>query len=696
MSFLVPAFLGGLALLAVPIIIHLTQRQRSEVTAFPSLMFLRRVPFRTSNRRRIRHPLLFALRCLALVLLALAFARPYLPGTPAPEVGDSARDVVLLLDTSHSLGYGDRWDRALSEAGDVLGGLAPGDRAALVAFADRATEEVALTEDLLAVRAALGRVVPGSRSTRFDPALQLAGRILAESDRSQREVVLISDYQRVGWSDGGGTRLPVGVALIPVDLSDPEASNLAVADVELQPERNGRVRVVARVANMGTESVDALDVSLELGGKIIGTRPTAVPPRGAATVSFDGVALPEGSTRGEVRIDADEMTGDDALRFMAAPDEGIEVLLLEGGGGRDDRSLFLERALSIGNDPAIRLTRRPAASLVSGWLATASAVIVNDADILEGAGSRALLDWVREGGGLIVLLGQRASPSRWSADIAASLGGQVVGVEDRASRGGIRLGWLDYDHGIFDLFSTPGSGGFSDARFFRFQRFEPAEGTAVLARFEAGEPALTERLEGDGRVLVWTSTLDRFWNDLALQPVYLPFVHRLVRHASRYRQPERWVPVGRLAELGALLGERGVVLETRGQEEWVVVAPGGERRSLELGQEPAWLEFEEAGFYELRPLGGDRAGTTVAVNTTLEESDLTALAPERLAEAVVTRAEGAATASPAPRGDEGEEIHRRELWWSLLVCAALVLLTESVLANRWARRRRPMREVART
>jgi hypothetical protein len=584
----------------------------------------------------------------------------------------------------------------VGEAGDVLGGLVPGDRAALVTFSDRATEELGLTEDLEAVRAALGRLAPGSRSTRFDPALQLAGRILGESDRSRREVVLISDYQRAGWSDGGGTRLPAGIVFTPVDLSDPDASNLAVADVELQPQGNGRVQVVARVANMGTEPVAALDVSLELGGRTIGTRPIAVPPRGAATVSFDGVALPEGSTRGEVRISGDALSGDDALRFVAAPDQGIEVLLLEGGRGRDDRSLFLERALSIGDDPVIHVLRRPVASLESGWLSNASAVILNDADVLDGAGSRALLEWVREGGGVIVLLGQRVDPARWPTAIGALLGGQTIGVEDRASTGGSRLGWLDYDHPVFELFSTPRSGGFSDARFFRFQRFEPAEGTAVLARFEAGEPALTERSEGEGRVLVWTSTLDRFWNDLALQPVYLPFVHRLVRHASRYRQPERWVSVGRLAELGAFLGERGVALETSGGEEWVVVAPGGERESLELSEEPAWLEFEEAGFYELRPLESNLPAITVAVNTVLEESDLTTVAPERLAEAVVTSVDGVPTATQGPRADGGEEMQRRELWWVLLVCAALVLLTESVLANRWARRRRPAREAART
>ena len=145
MSFLAPLFLVGLGLLAVPILIHLTQRQQSKVTAFPSLMFLRRVPFRTSSRRRIRHPLLFALRCLALILIAMAFARPFLSSARVAAAGESVRDVVLLLDTSHSLRYGDLWDRALAEAEDVLSGLAPGDRAALITFADRARERAAKT-----------------------------------------------------------------------------------------------------------------------------------------------------------------------------------------------------------------------------------------------------------------------------------------------------------------------------------------------------------------------------------------------------------------------------------------------------------------------------------------------------------------------------------------------------------------------
>ncbi len=55
MSFLTPLFLVGLAGLAIPVILHLIQRERKNVVQFPSLMFLRRIPYQSVRRRRIRH-----------------------------------------------------------------------------------------------------------------------------------------------------------------------------------------------------------------------------------------------------------------------------------------------------------------------------------------------------------------------------------------------------------------------------------------------------------------------------------------------------------------------------------------------------------------------------------------------------------------------------------------------------------------
>jgi hypothetical protein len=78
MGFLVPAFFAGLAALAVPVLIHLINRERKVVIQFPSLMFLRKIPYKSVRRQKLRHLLLLALRCLALAILVAAFTRPFL------------------------------------------------------------------------------------------------------------------------------------------------------------------------------------------------------------------------------------------------------------------------------------------------------------------------------------------------------------------------------------------------------------------------------------------------------------------------------------------------------------------------------------------------------------------------------------------------------------------------------------------
>src|SRR4051794_23426985 len=121
MSFLTPLFLVGLGALAVPVILHLIQRERRNVVQFPSLMFIRRIPYQSVQRRRIRHWLLLALRLAALALLVLAFGRPFFRRTEVSAAGNTgAREVVVLVDRSYSMGYGDHWQKAVAAARNAV------------------------------------------------------------------------------------------------------------------------------------------------------------------------------------------------------------------------------------------------------------------------------------------------------------------------------------------------------------------------------------------------------------------------------------------------------------------------------------------------------------------------------------------------------------------------------------------------
>ena len=214
LSFLAPVILLGLAGLAVPIIVHLIQRQRSTVVEFPSLMFLERIPYRSVRRQRIRHWFLFLLRALALILLVTAFARPWLRGTDIATAGGfGPEEVVILLDRSYSMGYGDRFDRARAAARSAVEALAPQDRATLVLFDAGAEARFRSTPERIGLLAALDDATPGSSATRYGPALKLTQSVLEQSELPRKRAVLIGDFQSAGWDPDEAVRFPAGTTV---------------------------------------------------------------------------------------------------------------------------------------------------------------------------------------------------------------------------------------------------------------------------------------------------------------------------------------------------------------------------------------------------------------------------------------------------------------------------------------------------
>jgi hypothetical protein len=669
MGFLAPAFFAGLALLAVPVLVHLAHRPRSTTVAFPSLMFLQRIPYKASRRRTLRDWLLFAMRCAVIALFAAAFARPFFGsrGAVAATAGQG-RARIILLDRSGSMAYGDRWTRAVAAARRAVTELGPQDRVSLVLFGAGTESTGEPSPDRARITAALDGARVGFGATRYAPALRSAAEMLEAEAAPRRDVVLITDFQKTGWDGADTVKLPAGAALVPVDVSEGAASNVAITGVDLiRDYEAGRERVVAaaRIVNKGAKPVEDLGVTLELEGRAVRQQRASLAANAAATVTFDALPLPDAESRASVRAAADGLPHDDAFHFLLAPGGDVRVLVVEGPGAPARRSLYLRRALSIGNRPRFRV--ETATALSPGGLASASVVILNDA---APSPAGALREFVEKGGGLIVVLGEQSSS--WRGAAAELLPGAPGAVADRSADWGGTLAYLDYTHPVFELFRGPRSGDFSAARFFRYRAL-PA-GTGVLARFDDGSVALAEKAVGKGRVLAWASTLDTSWSDLALQPVFLPFVHRLVRHAAGHVETQPWHTVGEALDLSA-------EPELRGREA-AVLAPNGEK--LRMGATQRTLELTAPGHYEVGLLGGGRRARVVAVNFDAGESDLAAMDAEELAGAVTQPGEGAASGAGGAMPTAAEHESRQAAWRWLLLAACVLLAVESVLAGRLA------------
>jgi len=204
MGFLAPAFLAGLLAIGIPIAIHLINRERRVVVQFPSLMFLRKVPYRSVRGRSCGTP---AARdaLLALALLVAAFSRPFFSGTGCgSSLLRRAVSASCSLDRSYSMGYADHWKRAL-DAARAATLTSPGTTAPPLVLV--ANDPAAVTEPTASqarLSHAISAATLSSEGTRYEPALKLAAQILSASNLPRKEVVMISDFQRVAW-DGATT-----------------------------------------------------------------------------------------------------------------------------------------------------------------------------------------------------------------------------------------------------------------------------------------------------------------------------------------------------------------------------------------------------------------------------------------------------------------------------------------------------------
>ena len=120
MGLLAPAFLLGLLAIGLPLWLHRLSSDNPEQAEIQLAMFLEPGEPRRVLAKKVQYLLLLALRIGVLVLLALAFAQPAIWRSPQAASAEGARLHVIVLDSSASMGYGDRFERARDAAGDVI------------------------------------------------------------------------------------------------------------------------------------------------------------------------------------------------------------------------------------------------------------------------------------------------------------------------------------------------------------------------------------------------------------------------------------------------------------------------------------------------------------------------------------------------------------------------------------------------
>ncbi len=194
---------------------------------------------------------------------------------------------------------------------------------------------------------------------------------------------------------------------------------------------------------------------------------------------------------------------------------------------------------------------------------------------------------------------------------------------------------------------------------------------------------MLERAVGDGRVLVLTTTLDPQWNDLVLQPVFVPFLHRALRYLVRFEPYPQDFRIGAIVDvLGYARAIAGTDAVVAGAESGTLVVEAPSGREIRLARASALLTIEEQGFYQVHRATPAGVEVVLAANVDRAESNPQTLDAERLVEEIMARARQATTAPRLTRRRAAELEERQQLWHLVLAAVLGAMLLEAIYANR--------------
>lgn len=696
MSFLAPLFLLGLLAAAIPVAIHFIRRDNPPTVMFGTLRFIKQTRRRLLMFQKLQQWLLLLLRTLLVVLLVLVFARPLMHQSGMSQLlAGNPESLVIVADRSVTMQFSDRDERLKEAMEDRVNALSQGDEVALITFGQEARLVTPLSQDINALRSQITSLeAPGYHQASLTGAMQLADDLLANALHENRRIVVFSAFPAQTLpNENSRLQLAPGTALELVTLGGETSENLTLTDVrvpELHPDDDGIADILARVRSTGTIGLQSGEVALvsEQGASPaqsldLSTRSEQVVTLNLPSSVSDTLTgeSPPASISGRISLNEDDFDLDNTWYFAAQVHQPMQILVVNGSPAEqwfDDEAHWFNLAIRGVETSPFDLLSVPESEFSATDLQGQDVLVLLNAGRLSASQVSAVRDFARSGGALWLVPGDRVEAQWFNASFGALADSQLqqrIRMPGNDYRLMADINWrhpalqyLDVDWGT---------------QFNEYWQIEAGDSTDILMRLDSGEPLLIEAANDmrqsspgentnnspvTGRIILFASSLDQGWNNFPLQALYVPFVHEMLTYLSDPFEAPSYYYVGDSVDLSPWFERTGMTQMTMS---W----PDGEE--LSVNREAPRVTLERPGL-----LSGP-GQMQLAVNLRPGSTDLTSVATDRIYDQYVNpETEPVVSEDVRVASLQAALESPQRLWWWIALLAFLLLIAESVIANR--------------
>lgn len=534
MIFLNPAVLFGLLAASIPVLIHLLNLKKLKKIEFSTLTFLKELQKNKIRKLKLKQWLLLALRVLIILFLVTAFARPTLKGVALGGTTSAAKTTaVFILDNTFSMSAvdadGSYFNQAKQTIIDLLKNLQEGDEAALVLVTDRGNEEIKPTLNLSEFTKQVKDADISYSSGTLNHAIIRAAEILAESKNFNKEIYLLSDFQRGRLTEEKSPPdlsrlLNDKIKLYTFNYSGKDIFNLGIDDLNVNTqifEKDKPVSFSVTVSNYSDQPADNTVVSLFINGERSAQQSISLSPGESKVITMDAAAKSTGYTDAVAELEDDDIIYDNN-RFanFYIPDKIPVAVFYEN----ENDIKFVETAMGLtGESGTIKLTEKNLNQISSYDLSQFDVVIIDGAKGISNI--ERLKSYMENGGGLFLMPGENTDLTDFS-ELTSSLGlPNPEGTAGKLNETGNAVSFdkTEFDHPIFrNIFSDDEKKKLqSPDIYFHYKISNEGKGINIITLTD-GTSFLSDYKIGKGKVLLLNTSPVLSWGNFPLKNIFAP------------------------------------------------------------------------------------------------------------------------------------------------------------------------------
>ncbi|MCI0717247.1 MAG: BatA domain-containing protein [Chlorobi bacterium] len=480
--------LWGLAAVSIPIIIHIFNLKKTKKIEFSTLMFLKEIQQSKYKRIKLKQLLILLCRIAFIILLVLAFSRPFDKGYFG-NAGEIARSsVLIILDDSFSMSTwqldrqaigdgGNNLDKAKEKINETLNLLDENDEVFFTTVSQiNKMDRQILFKDINALRDNLNSIKTSDITKNLSEVLYFTNQIMQSASHLNKEIFLFTDGQKTFFNKpeiaANEFKLDEQTKFNIILTGSRTPNNLSVDTINTVTkifERRKSVKLNAVISNYNNYNVANKSIILNYGN-YKDEKAIDVPANSSVEVEFILIPNTSGFSGGYIELlqsekADDEISGDNKRYFAFYVPEKVSLLLVSNSAGELE---YINLALasseelmtdSLGNKPKyFNIKQINSNELASQNLMDFDAVVLVNKPQFTNDESAKLNDYIENGGGVILYPGNSSVVENYNEVLLKKLNLPYINSTFGSGSETYKFDKIDFLHPILEgIFKNPNS-----------------------------------------------------------------------------------------------------------------------------------------------------------------------------------------------------------------------------------------------